>query len=452
MQLSEDQIKALQEMEDFVESSTEKVLVLRGYAGTGKSFITKEFMEYVDSKDIPFALCAPTHKAKLVLEEASGYNAITIHKLLSMAPNVEIFELDYSELKFYSTGFKEIPYNGLIIVDEASMVNSALFKLLTEVGEKFNSKIIFIGDDRQLQPVKEGDVSPVFKCKNMITLTKIHRQSEGNGLLPLLVDLRKRYKPRFDSIEAPVGSLEVFTDPKDFIIRSLPFFKKAIKDNNVNEVKLLAYTNDRVSAFNKCIRRAVLKEKSNNQFNKGEIITGYDNFEYNRTQIWNSLDYVITTDPIQTTRKIPYFISLPGYELELYDTVYKSLFRVFVLDQNIEQDYIDSLCQLMETTRMNAISAKNNGNRTLANTLWQKYFSILNSFATSKPFKWDNRTVKKKTFDYGYCSTVHKIQGCSINNIFMDMKNVFSCRDLNEIRQMQYVGISRTKNNAYILQ
>lgn len=452
MQLSEDQLTALQKMKEFVKQEKERVLVLQGYAGTGKSFITKEFMEYVDAKDIPFVLCAPTHKAKLVLENASGYSAITLHKLLSMAPNVEIFELDYKDLKFYSKGLTEVPYRGLIIVDEASMVNSSLFKLLTDVCNAFESKILFIGDDRQLQPVKEDGVSPVFKCTNIITLTKIHRQDSNNGLLPLLVDLRTHPKKRFKPISAPVGSLNVYEDTKDFIAESLPFFKNAIRSNNVNEVKLLAYTNERMSGFNQCIRRNVLGEKASNLFNKNEIITGYDNFEYNKSMIWNSLDYVVTTDPIKTERKIPYFLKLPGYELELYDTVYGSLFNVFVLDPEINQDTIESLGQTMENCRMNAITAKNAGNKTMSSTLWKRYFQMLNSFASTKDLMWDNRTVKRKTFDYGYASTVHKIQGCSINNIFMDMKNILSCRNIDEIRQMQYVGLSRTKTNAYILQ
>ena len=48
--------------------------------------------------------------------------------------------------------------------------------------------------------------------------------------------------------------------------------------------------------------------------------------------------------------------------------------------------------------------------------------------------------------------TVHKSQGSSINNVFIDMKDVSICRDKEELRQLQYVGVSRTKTNCYILQ
>ncbi len=50
----------------------------------------------------------------------------------------------------------------------------------------------------------------------------------------------------------------------------------------------------------------------------------------------------------------------------------------------------------------------------------------------------------KKSFDYGYAMTVHKAQGSTINNVFIDMKDVLTCRDPELLRQLQYVGASST--------
>lgn len=448
---SEDQEQALETMENFIKSK-ESVLTLRGYAGTGKSFIMKEFVQYLDAKDIPFVLCAPTHKAKLVLEEATGYDTITVHKLLSMSPNVEIFELDYRELEFASKGVTAIPVKGIVVVDEASMINSALYKLLVDKCSMFGSKILFVGDDKQLQPVKEGAVSPVFSCNNMITLTKIHRQGQDNGLLELLKSLRTSPKRAFSEIVSPTGSLSVYTDTKQFMVDSIPFFKKALETQDVNHVKLIAYTNRRVKALNKCVRKLVFGDKCTNMFNNNEILTGYDNLEFNGRQIYNSLDYIVISDPIRVERRIPYFMKLPGYELQIYDSIYKQVITVFVLDENIDKKCLDSLAQHIETTRMDAISAKVAGNKTLARVLWSKYYQTVGSFTTMHPLFWDNRVIKKKTFDYGYASTTHKVQGCSINTIFVDMKDILTCRSMDELRQLQYVSLSRTRNNAYILQ
>ena len=111
--LAEEQIKALERMKDFL-NTEEPVLVLQGYAGTGKTSILNEYIQFLRSTREDFILCAPTHKAKLVVEEVTGEDAMTVHKLLSLAPNIEIFELDYKDLKFQCNGFGEIPDNGTV--------------------------------------------------------------------------------------------------------------------------------------------------------------------------------------------------------------------------------------------------------------------------------------------------------------------------------------------------
>ena len=48
--------------------------------------------------------------------------------------------------------------------------------------------------------------------------------------------------------------------------------------------------------------------------------------------------------------------------------------------------------------------------------------------------------------------TVFKAQGSSIENVFIDIKDINKCKDDNTKRQMQYVGLSRTKNKIFLLQ
>ena len=43
------------------------------------------------------------------------------------------------------------------------------------------------------------------------------------------------------------------------------------------------------------------------------------------------------------------------------------------------------------------------------------------------------------------------MQGSSITNVYIDMKDIFRCKDEEELRQLQYVALSRTKNNIYLL-
>lgn len=304
-------------------------------------------------------------------------------------------------------------------------------------------------DKAQIQAVGNRHTSKVFDCPNLITLTQIHRQAGTNGLLPLLSKLRERPIPRFKPIEAVDGSLFVFSDAKEFMHQSIDFIREAVNEQNANGTKIIAYTNARVQGFNQCVRRMLWE--TDVQYNQYEFLTGYENFEFNGNQFYNSLDYIIISPPKKIEKRIPYFRALPGWQLELYDTIYKTILTVFILDRDISNSDINSLAAQMEGIRISAIEAAQYGNRTKASFLWKKYYMMIKSFGTPKDIIWDNRVVKKKTFDYGYASTVHKVQGASLNTIFVDMKNVLSCKDVNEIRQMQYVALSRTKTDAYIL-
>lgn len=448
MNLAEEQLHALDKMQEFMHNK-EPVLCLEGYAGSGKTTVLNKYIKYLDSLNIHFVLCAPTHKAKLVMEEVTGYNAITLHRLLSLAPNIEIFNLDYSDLKFLSSGTNEIPNKGIIIVDEASMITDEIYTLLTDYAKKKKSKLLFVGDPAQLCGVGNGGTSLAFQCSNKVTLSEIHRQSEDNSILPILQKLRHRPLYSFEEIHSSEGSLLLYETSKDFMLEAAKLYKKAVRHQNPNEIKLAAYTNARVKGLNDCMRRIIWRD--DNEYHQFEFLTGYENFEYNKNQFYNSSDYVVTNIPVLTSKKIPYYVKLPGYELELYDRVYKKLLNVFILSRTVNPDYIDGLANLIEDVRLSALEAKSRGNRTRASALWRKYFEIMKSFATPFDIMFDNRVIKKKTFDYGYASTVHKLQGTTLDTIFIDMNNLYSCRGREELRQLQYVALSRTKSDVHML-
>lgn len=451
MKWSGEQQEAIDRLIDFV-NNDEPVMVLTGYAGTGKTSVMNEFVQYLDSTkgEGYFQLCAPTHKAKLVLRKATGgYDVTTLHSLLSLSPNLNIFNLDYDDLKFESGGAGAIPYRGLVIVDEASMISDDLYDLLLNYCSPRKCKILFIGDIAQLRPVDNDDLSKVFSNSNIVKLTKIFRQDEDTALIPILSNLRKNYMTNFEDVEGKTGSLITYTDTKKFMIEAVSKIRKAMSSKNPNYAKLIAYTNNRVNALNRCVRRMLFKDDE--PYHVGEILMGCENFSYNRHDFFNSSDYIITSVK-RTERKIPNFISLPGFDLMLYDEVDDVLHPVFMLDvENINPDYLDSLAQTIENVRLDAISAKNRGNRTASKFLWKKYYDMMKSFATPIPLMFDNRVVKPKTFMYGYAITVHKSQGSSYNSVFVDMSNLLLDKDTQELRQLQYVALSRTQTDAHLL-
>ena len=128
--LGEEQLQVLNSTYDFIQSE-ETALTINGFAGSGKSLATRYIIEHLEKKRIRYTLCAPTHAAKVVLERFTNRDGITLHKLLSLSPNIEIMNLDFNDLKFITGKSSEhFPVKGIIICDEASMINDDLFDLL----------------------------------------------------------------------------------------------------------------------------------------------------------------------------------------------------------------------------------------------------------------------------------------------------------------------------------
>jgi ATP-dependent exoDNAse (exonuclease V) alpha subunit len=77
---------------------------------------------------------------------------------------------------------------------------------------------------------------------------------------------------------------------------------------------------------------------------------------------------------------------------------------------------------------------------------------MLGSFTTPIDLYYDGRLIRKKSFDYSYALTAYKSQGSSYNNVLVDIRNINICKDEQIKRQLQYVALSRTRNNVLIYQ
>lgn len=451
--LGEEQSQALEMMKAFLKNKDSQVFSLIGAAGTGKSFLMRTLIDYMRNEGIQRCLCAPTHKAKLVLERFTDDEAITLHKLLSLSPNLEILDLDFNDLKFVTkNSVLNIPHNGVVICDESSMINDDLFDLLLEKVKEFRSKVIFVGDRAQLRPVNSLTTSKVFNVENRFTLTKIYRQSENNALMPLLTTLRTDLVNKFETREAEEGSLFVYGDTINFIKHAIPSFRRAMRNGDILATKILAYTNAMVASYNNCMRRVMWEDSKTVEYNQFEFLTGYENLEFNGVKFWNSMDYIIVDPPKKTDIGIPGFLTLPGYELTLYDSVYKSSCPILILSRDISNDYLQALASLIEEIRLRAINLKSSGRLQLASKMWREYYELIGSFTTPVDLYLDNRLIRKKSFDYGYACSAHKSQGSSFGEVFVDMRNINLCRDKDERRQLQYVALSRTRKDVHLLQ
>lgn len=148
------------------------ISIITGGPGTGKTSIIKAIIMILKHFDISFALAAPTGKAAKRIEEKTGEAAMTLHRLLNIAP---IDEMDFFESS------EEIDAD-FIIVDEVSMMDTLLFSELLSAIEPGKS-LLLLGDKDQLPSVGAGNVLEDLINSNEVETTAldhIYRQSENS--------------------------------------------------------------------------------------------------------------------------------------------------------------------------------------------------------------------------------------------------------------------------------
>jgi len=166
IELTGDQDRALAAFTDWLTGEQPDVpFVLSGYAGSGKTFLSMRLLRQVEASGLCWTVVAPTHKAVGVLRQALSLEGLqptwypsTIHRLL--------------RLKLRRQGDRELcesteqtamalEHLGLVLIDEASMVDSSLLTIALQCAHPFRTRLVFVGDPAQLPPVGEAE-SPVF--------------------------------------------------------------------------------------------------------------------------------------------------------------------------------------------------------------------------------------------------------------------------------------------------
>ncbi len=179
LELGEQQREAVE-----VINSGKSILCLVGYAGTGKSTTARTILDVLAQRYKAEAVitCALSGIASQRIAETTGYASATIQSLL-----VKFEDRDY------------LPYE-VVLIDEASMINSMLFaRLLAKVAR--DAVVIIVGDDAQLPPIGAGDVlSDLLRLEltPIVKLTKIYRQSEEQAIALIANDIRQGVIPQYN--------------------------------------------------------------------------------------------------------------------------------------------------------------------------------------------------------------------------------------------------------------
>ena len=299
LKLTGDQIVALQKMADFFDKPDGNAFSLRGYAGTGKTTLTKFFLQYIRAKKgkrATIGLATPTHKANAVLyasivvaNEEAGIGKIpppkTIDSKLSTAKMLDKYGrvIFSNQFKNPEEIEKAFPRGSTMIFDEASMIKDSFYKAIIEIVKNNNIKAIFMGDPLQLPPVGEKpQLSDALNAPDHYELTEVKRQESTNALVPILQSLRDNRLSKTDQFEHQTAlddhgrGIEWTAGLKDFENFISSYMGSGSMKDNVMYAKVIAYTNAAVKKYNNLSRRALLGEKvMEGGFQVGEPIMGY---------------------------------------------------------------------------------------------------------------------------------------------------------------------------------
>ena len=146
-----------------------KVLVITGGPGTGKTTVVNAVTRILARKGLKVLLAAPTGRAAKRMNEATGREAKTIHRLLEFSPATMAFGHDQHN-----------PLDGdVLVVDEVSMVDTVLaYNLVKAV--PLHCQLILVGDVDQLPSVGPGSVLRDLiqsRALSVVSLTEIFRQA-----------------------------------------------------------------------------------------------------------------------------------------------------------------------------------------------------------------------------------------------------------------------------------
>ena len=154
------------------------VFILTGGPGTGKTTTLNAIIDLFEQRNAAIQLAAPTGRAAKRMTELTGREAKTIHRLLEV-------EWTSENRQSFARNEKNPLECDIIIVDEASMLDSLLFESLLHA-LKISTRIILVGDTDQLPSVSAGNVLNDILCSGVyssVTLKKVFRQAMKSAII-----------------------------------------------------------------------------------------------------------------------------------------------------------------------------------------------------------------------------------------------------------------------------
>ncbi|MGB7414395.1 MAG: AAA family ATPase [Thermosynechococcaceae cyanobacterium] len=419
--LNDSQQQALEALQAFAEGA-DSFFVLEGYAGTGKTTLLQAFVAQLqimgDPRSIVFS--AFTNKATKVLAQMMaqwglGVDCLTCCQLLGLRPqiNPETGEQDFVPDKDQKSSFGKYD---LVIVDECSMVNQNLWELLTtEVSCFYPSvQILFVGDSAQLPPVNETASQTFVAISNKALLTEVVRYGGAIGVLAesIRCGLESQRLPRLiTALNDTQTEGTVVLKTSDWERQLVRAFSCDRSQADPDYVRALAYTNKRVNALNRQIRDAIFGAEVPRFVPEERLIAMHP--------IFGTEDEILMQTSSECVVEEAWEDESQGWRIWcLYvENDANLVFTLRVLHESEQARFTRELDQLAKAKQ------------------WQDFWSLKQRFAS---------------VNYSYALTIHKSQGSTFQNVFVDLPDAMRNRNIRERNQLLYVAVTRAAKRLFI--
>lgn len=440
----------LQQLSTFVlAEDNNTIYLLKGYAGTGKTSIIGTLVKNLWQIKMSFVQMAPTGRAAKVISSYSDSPAQTIHRKIYLPKKERGGAISFSLQRNKHR-------NTLFIVDEASMIpdtktDSKLFEngsllddLMHYVYSGHNCKLILIGDNAQLPPVKL-DISPALDAQTLsmqfnkevigVELDEVMRQAETSGILKNATTIREFLND---------GLYEDFRfdlNGQDEVVRLVDGYEimDAITDSysaygNEGTVIILR-SNKRANMYNQQIRQRIL-------FKEEEVSPGDYLMVVKNNYFWldakSDAGFIANGDIIQI--------------LEIYSI--KELYGFRFAEVNVQMTDYPNLqpfetVLILDTLTTNTPSLPYEDSNRLYQEVMKDY--------VDEPSKYKKfLKVKNNTFfnalqvKFSYAVTCHKSQGGQWETIFVEQPYLPNGMDKDYLRWL-YTAVTRARKRLYLI-
>ena len=168
-----------------IETQNNGITIITGGPGTGKTTTINAIIQMFEADGLEVSLAAPTGRAAKRMNEATGHEAKTIHRLLEISGGAsEETGRDEIDAKFGRNEQNPLETD-VIIVDEMSMVDTFLVHALLKA-VTVGTRVVFVGDINQLASVGPGNVlRDIIESEqfSVVRLTKVFRQAGERGIV-----------------------------------------------------------------------------------------------------------------------------------------------------------------------------------------------------------------------------------------------------------------------------